>query len=435
MCRSTDAVRPDASFSMLGKLNPVQPLARLHYRHRYHERLATDNRRLSMLVHLPIDEVLPKLVAALRANNAAVLVAPTGAGKTTRVPPALVDAGLAGKGQVVMLEPRRVAARAAAWRMASERGTPLGREIGYQVRFERQAGRDTRVLVVTEGIFVRMLADDPFLEGIGAVVFDEFHERNLDSDLALAMVRRVQTEVRPDLKAVVERQADGQLLAWEGSAPDGPLVVAEHGLRLEADLRLGHKTGLYLDQRENRRRVGRLAAGRRVLNLYSYTGGFSVAAALGGATRVDSVDVAAPALAAAGRNFALNGLPPDSSSYGFHAMDALDFLESERGPWDLIIADPPSMAPSAESRPRALAAYGRLARLCLERLAPGGILVSCSCSSHIAAAALRGVLAEAATQAGRPLRLFALHGAGPDHPVLPAFPEGDYLQAWYGMAP
>lgn len=239
----------------------------------------------------------------------------------------------------------------------------------------------------------------------------------------------------PDLKAVVERQADGQLLAWEGRAPDGPLVVAEHGLRLEADLRLGHKTGLYLDQRENRRRVGRLAAGRRVLNLYSYTGGFSVAAALGGATRVDSVDVAAPALAAAGRNFALNGLPPDSSSYGFHAMDALDFLESERGPWDLIIADPPSMAPSAESRPRALAAYGRLARLCLERLAPGGILVSCSCSSHIAAAALRGVLAEAATQAGRPLRLFALHGAGPDHPVLPAFPEGDYLQAWYGMAP
>ena len=239
----------------------------------------------------------------------------------------------------------------------------------------------------------------------------------------------------PDLKAVVERQADGQLLAWEGSAPDGPLVVAEHGLRLEADLRLGHKTGLYLDQRENRRRVGRLAAGRRVLNLYSYTGGFSVAAALGGATRVDSVAVAAPALAAAGRNFALNGLPPDSSSYGFHAMDALDFLESERGPWGLIIADPPSMAPSAESRPRALAAYGRLARLCLERLAPGGILVSCSCSSHIAAAALRGVLAEAATQAGRPLRLFALHGAGPDHPVLPAFPEGDYLQAWYGMAP
>ncbi len=239
----------------------------------------------------------------------------------------------------------------------------------------------------------------------------------------------------PDLKAVVERQPDGELQAWEGRAPDGPLQVEEHGLRLEADLRQGHKTGLYLDQRENRRRVGRLAAGRRVLNLFSYTGGFSVAAALGGATRVDSVDVAAPALAAAGRNFAMNGLSPDGPGYGFHAVDTMDFLAAERGPWDLIIADPPSMAPSADSRPKALAAYKLLARRCLERLAPGGILVSCSCSSHITAADLRGVLAEAATQAGRPLRLFALHGAGPDHPVLPAFPEGDYLQAWYGMAP
>lgn len=239
----------------------------------------------------------------------------------------------------------------------------------------------------------------------------------------------------PELKAVVERQADDELLAWEGRSPDEPLIVEEHGLRLEADLRLGHKTGLYLDQRENRRRVGRLAAGRRVLNLYSYTGGFSVAAALGGAARVDSVDVAAPALAAARRNFALNGLSADDPNYGFHAADALAFLEADHGPWDLIVADPPSMAHSAEARPKALAAYRRLARLCLERLTPGGILVSCSCSSHITAADLRGVLAEAAAQAGRPLRLFALHGAGPDHPVLPAFPEGDYLQAWYGLAP
>ncbi len=156
-----------------------------------------------MLPRLPIDDVMPQLVVALRGSAAAVLIAPTGAGKTTRVPPAVLDAGLAGKGLVVVLEPRRVAARAAAWRMADECGTPLGREIGYQVRFERQAGRDTRVLVVTEGIFVRMLADDPFLEHVGVVVFDEFHERNLDSDLALAMVRRVQSEVRPDLKAVV----------------------------------------------------------------------------------------------------------------------------------------------------------------------------------------------------------------------------------------
>src|SRR5688572_31094577 len=106
---------------------------------------------------LPIDEVLPLVVAALRRHSCAVLRAPTGAGKTTRVPPALLDAGLAGKGTVVMLEPRRVAARAAARRMAEERGGELGGEVGFQVRFERRASRATRILVVTEGLLVRRL--------------------------------------------------------------------------------------------------------------------------------------------------------------------------------------------------------------------------------------------------------------------------------------
>ena len=152
---------------------------------------------------LPIDEVLPEVVSALRDGGAVVLRAPTGAGKTTRVPPALLAAGIAGKGQIVMLEPRRLAARAAARRMAEEQGWRLGGEIGYHIRFDRQAGPETRILVVTEGILVQMLQRDPFLEGVGAVVFDEFHERNLHSDLALAMVRRVQREVRDDLEIVV----------------------------------------------------------------------------------------------------------------------------------------------------------------------------------------------------------------------------------------
>jgi ATP-dependent helicase HrpB len=119
------------------------------------------------------------------------------------VPPAILDAGVAGRGQIVLLQPRRLAARAAAWRMAEERGTPLGGEIGYQVRFEQRAGRETRVLVMTEGLFVRRLADDPLLENVAAVLFDEFHERSLDADLALAIVRRLQIEVRPDLKLLV----------------------------------------------------------------------------------------------------------------------------------------------------------------------------------------------------------------------------------------
>jgi ATP-dependent helicase HrpB len=153
---------------------------------------------------LPVDEILPALTAALRAGHAAgnaVLVAPTGAGKTTRVPPALLEI-LDADQRIVMLEPRRIAARAAARRIAEEGGWSLGEEVGYQVRFERRAGPAARILVVTEGILVQRLQADPFLEGIGAVVFDEIHERSLQTDLSLAMARRVQREVRPDLKLV-----------------------------------------------------------------------------------------------------------------------------------------------------------------------------------------------------------------------------------------
>ena len=151
---------------------------------------------------LPIDGVLPQLVEALRQHPAAVLRAPTGAGKTTRVPPALLDAGLAGQGRIVVLEPRRLAARAAARRMAEERGCRLGDEVGYHVRFDRQAGPRTRVLAVTPGILLRRLHDDPFLESTSIVLFDEFHERSLDNDLALGMVRLLQQTVRPDLRLV-----------------------------------------------------------------------------------------------------------------------------------------------------------------------------------------------------------------------------------------
>ena len=153
--------------------------------------------------HLPIDDTLPQLLTALRTNGAVVLRAPTGAGKTTRVPPAIVESGLVGNGLVLMLEPRRVAARAAARRMALEHGTPLGDLFGYQVRFDKKASARTRVLVVTPGVLLRRLHDDPFLEGVACVVFDEFHERGLEADLALGMVRLIRESVRPELKCVV----------------------------------------------------------------------------------------------------------------------------------------------------------------------------------------------------------------------------------------
>src|SRR5919202_5711426 len=150
------------------------------------------------MVPLPIDPSIPEIVARTREARSLVLVAPPGAGKTTRVPPALLAAGLLDPEHpnLVMLQPRRVAARASAQRIADENGWALGREVGYQVRFERRIGPDTRLRVATEGVLTRQLLADPFLEGVGAVVLDEFHERNLQTDLALALLREVRDSVR-----------------------------------------------------------------------------------------------------------------------------------------------------------------------------------------------------------------------------------------------
>ena len=154
-----------------------------------------------MPVRLPIDDVLPQLIAAVRERGTAVLVAPPGAGKTTRVPGALRDAGVVA-GDVVVLQPRRLAARLAAARVAHERGGELGREVGYEVRFDRKVSGETRIRFVTEGVLTRRLLADPELRGVGCVVIDEFHERHLDGDLALALVERLRAR-RPDLALVV----------------------------------------------------------------------------------------------------------------------------------------------------------------------------------------------------------------------------------------
>jgi ATP-dependent helicase HrpB len=152
---------------------------------------------------LPIDEILPQIKSALEVSPNLVICAPPGAGKTTRVPPALLDPPLSRPGRVLVLQPRRMAARAAARRIAAERGVPLGEEIGYQVRFDQRISSRTRLAVVTEGILLRMLHDEPLLDSVGAVIFDEFHERNLNSDLALGMARRIQQTVRPELRIIV----------------------------------------------------------------------------------------------------------------------------------------------------------------------------------------------------------------------------------------
>lgn len=151
---------------------------------------------------LPVDEALPHLKAALLGRNAAVLVAPPGAGKTTRVPLALLDAPWLGGRTIVMQEPRRLAARAAARRMAATLGEAVGETVGYRVRFDTKVGPRTRIEVVTDGLFLRMLQTDPSLEGIGCVIFDELHERGLETDLSFALVCEAQAALRPDLRLI-----------------------------------------------------------------------------------------------------------------------------------------------------------------------------------------------------------------------------------------
>ncbi|MGZ3348652.1 MAG: ATP-dependent helicase HrpB, partial [Xanthobacteraceae bacterium] len=152
---------------------------------------------------LPIDAALPELTTALRARNVAVLVAPPGAGKTTRVPLVLAGEDWAAEKKILVLAPRRLAARAAAARMAATLGETVGATVGYRVRFASQVSRATRIEVVTEGVFTRLILDDPVLTGIAAVIFDEFHERSLDADLGLALARDVQQGLREDLKLLV----------------------------------------------------------------------------------------------------------------------------------------------------------------------------------------------------------------------------------------
>src|SRR5499433_636427 len=172
-------------------------------------------------ISLPIDAALPQLAAALAGNEATVLVASPGAGKTTRVPLVLLDQPWAKDKKILMLEPRRLAARAAAARMASTLREQVGDTVGIRVRFDSKVTKHTRIEIVTEGVFTRLILDDPSLDGIAAVLFDEFHERSLDADLGLALARDAQQGMRQDLKLMVmSATLDGtRVAALLGNAP------------------------------------------------------------------------------------------------------------------------------------------------------------------------------------------------------------------------
>jgi 23S rRNA (cytosine1962-C5)-methyltransferase len=211
----------------------------------------------------------------------------------------------------------------------------------------------------------------------------------------------------------------------------GALEVRENGLRFRVDLAHGQKGGLFLDQRENRVEIAERAAGRSVLNLFGYTGAFSLYAARAGARRTDTVDQAKPAIAAARENFVLNGLSIDPRQAGFHARDAFEFLReaaTKKMRWDLVICDPPSFAKSRSALPTARTAYRRLYTLAAAVVKPGGLFCPASCSSHFPRKEFLAAVADAARANGQRFTLELVRGAGFDHPVLPSFPEGDYLK-------
>jgi 23S rRNA (cytosine1962-C5)-methyltransferase len=239
---------------------------------------------------------------------------------------------------------------------------------------------------------------------------------------------------RPEIQGVCERVTRrkdrvSELRRLSGVQPPEVVMIEEHGLRFEVDFEAGQKTGLFLDHRENRRYLRELARGKSVLNLFAYTGAFSISCAAGGASRVTSVDIAAPAIEAAARNVLHNALP--AAVHEGVAADVFEFLESAARAgrrWDLVIADPPSFASSRAELFGALRAYKKLHAASLSVLTPGGLYAGASCTAQVSPDAFRQTLAEGAARVGQ--RLTVVHEAShaPDHPYAAGHLEGRYLK-------
>ena len=219
---------------------------------------------------------------------------------------------------------------------------------------------------------------------------------------------------------------DGQTLL--GDAPPGPVTYVENGLRFEADVQKGHKTGAFLDQRDNRRRLRELAQDKRVLDVFAYTGGFTVNALAGGARSVEALDISQPALAALRRNVEINGL--DGKRAHVTAGDAFavmrGMIEAKRQ-FNLVVVDPPALANSRANLEKAVLAYRRLMEMALALLTEDGVLLMSSCSSRINGEMFRKLVERSARVSGFELEIFAETSHGLDHPI--GFPEAEYLKA------
>ena len=235
-----------------------------------------------------------------------------------------------------------------------------------------------------------------------------------------------------NLQALAEKhfqRRDGQMLF--GASPEGAVIFSEHGVRFEAEVLRGQKTGFFLDQRENRREVETLSRGKKVLNAFSFSGGFSVYAARGGATTVTDLDISAHALESAKRNFALNRNFPGVAACRHETVqaDAFEWIEKSPAKFDLVVLDPPSLAKRATEREGAVRAYERLNGLGIRRLARDGILVAGSCSAHVPALEFFEAVRRAAVKSGRKFSELKTLQHPPDHPA--GFKEAEYLKVIY----
>lgn len=273
-----------------------------------------------------------------------------------------------------------------------------------------------------------------FLPGIVVDVYASVAVVRIDGDAARVWRDWVTAALVDEGRAlgvthVYERTRGEKGAALHGGAPPVPVEIREHGVRFAVDVVRGQKTGFFLDQRDNRRAIRPFCRGVDVVNLFGYTGGFSVNAALAGARRVTTVDVAAAALTDARKNFTLNAVDP--AAHAFDAEDAFDWLAraaADGRRYGVVVSDPPSFAPSEKALQKALNAYRDLHARALAVVDEGGLLAAASCSSHVTMDAFVGTLRDAAVRARRPLRLLELRGQPPDHPTPPAFPEGRYLK-------
>ncbi len=314
----------------------------------------------------------------------------------------------------------------AFWRRRLEAAFQLRAALGYD------SPEGAARLVFSEG------------DGLSGLIVDRYGHYLVVQVTALALAVRL-PEILPMLVDLARPQgillrADRDVVRAEGldlqtgldwgRMPEGPLVILDQGLRYLVDLAEGQKTGLYLDQRENRVAAASLMNGRRVLDMFCYTGGFGLAAAaLGKAREVLGFDSSQRAVAQARANAERNGLGNVRFECG-DGFDAINALKSAGERFDGLVLDPPKFARSRGGVEDALRAYARLNRLAIELLAPGGILVTCSCSGHVTRDDFFFMLVGAARQSGRDIQVLQQRGAAADHPVSATCPETEYLKCF-----